>query len=487
MKILMVSSEAAPFAKEGGLGDVVSALSVALATMGHEVRVLMPFYGSLRHRERLQPMPAPFKVSLREEAWARLWQYSPQKNLTYYFIEHDRYFARPELYHNAQGSFADNPERFAFLSRAAMDLPFYLQWFPDVFHVHDWMASLVPVYLETTERHGRLGSSASVLTIHNLAHQGYAPRSILSFANLPDSLYQSDRLEACGGVNFLKGGIYFANKLTTVSPSYAEEIKTPSFGNGLDHVLRFRGGDLIGILNGLDDQVWNPMCDRYLQHHFSRNKLADKELCKADVVSQMGWNPKEKLPLFCAISRLYDQKGLDILADIVPWLIHTMQIRLLILGSGAPGLESHFRFLEQCFPERIKSYIGYSEELAHRMEAGADFLIMPSRFEPCGLNQLYSMRYGTLPIVRATGGLKDSVINYDEATGAGTGFVFQDLTHQSLYSTIGWACATYYDRPKALVQLRKNAMAKDFTWKQSAQRYQEVYQWARESKGLPRA
>jgi starch synthase len=345
------------------------------------------------------------------------------------------------------------------------------------------MAALVPVYLETVARHGCLKNTGSLLTIHNLQHQGYGDRSVISYGGLRQELFRADQLEACGGVNFLKGGIYFANKLTTVSPNYAREIQTKEGGFGLQDALRFRSGDLVGITNSIDENVWNPATDKHIPHHFSRENLRGKSRCKEQFYCDHWKNiSRDSMPLFIVISRLYWQKGLDILADILPWIIKSMAVRFAILGSGDESLENHFRFLGECFADRIWVRIGYDERMSHILEASGDFFVMPSRFEPCGLNQFYSMRYGTLPIVRATGGLADSVQSYGEGVDRGTGFTFRDLTHQSLYDSIGWACATYYDHPNHVHTLQLNAMKKDFSWKQSAQRYLQCYRWAMEKK-----
>jgi starch synthase len=485
MNILMVASEAAPFAKVGGLGDVVSSLAQHLSLLGNDVRVLLPFYSTIgeEHRKKFRPIPAVFSIHLGEEHFARIWEYVSPEKVCFYFLEYDRYYHRDRLYDSGGDGFDDNAYRFTFLCRAAIDLPDFLQWTPDIYHVHDWMAALVPVYLETVARRGRLAKTASVLTIHNLQHQGYADRSILAYGGLWDSLFRSDQLEACGGVNFLKGGIYFANKLSTVSRSYAEEIQWPEGGCGLHGLLRFRSGDLVGIINGIGEEDWNPATDGRIPHGFSAENLEGKAKCKGHFFREH-WKPvaADAMPLFVVISRLYWQKGLDVLADILPWVVNGMAVRFAILGSGDASLENHFRFLGECFRDRIWVRIGYDESLSHLLEAAGDFFAMPSRFEPCGLNQLYSMRYGTLPIVRATGGLRESVQSYAGGVANGTGFVFQDLTHQSLHDAIGWACATYYDRPDDIRTMQRNGMAQDFSWKKSARRYLELYGWALEKK-----
>ncbi|MDR2664185.1 MAG: glycogen synthase, partial [Puniceicoccales bacterium] len=376
----------------------------------------------------------------------------------------------------------DNPQRFAFFCRAAVDLADFLDWTPDIFHCHDWMAALVPVYLETVARGGRLRHSASLLTVHNIAYQGYADHSLLDWAGLPDWLYRSDKMEACGGVNVLKGGLYFANKLTTVSPGYAQEIRREEFACGLQDVTKFRSGDLIGVLNGIDSKIWDPATDPHLAASYDGEHLAGKKVCKSDLCKLYGLRDRPSVPLFGVVSRLCRQKGLDVLVDAFPWILDTMELQFVLLGAGDWQLEEHFRGLARTFSDRVSVHIGYDEALAHRIEAGCDFFLMPSRFEPCGLNQLYSLRYGTLPIVRATGGLRDTVQNYNEETGDGTGFLFNDLTPNAIHGTVGWACYAYHNRPDHIETMIRRAMGMDFSWKISAQRYRHCYRWALETK-----
>lgn len=487
MRILMVTAEFAPYAKTGGLADMVRSLSLELCRAGNDVRVLLPFHGFLpeRYRRDLRPLPGIFSIHLGEDHWARLHECVEPGGLRIYFLEYEKFFGRDRPYDDGYRAYEDNPRRFALLSRAAIDLADFLDWTPDIFHAHDWMAAPVPVYLETVARSGRLGRSASVLTIHNLAHQGYAPPSILDYAGLPGSLFRPDAMEACGGINFLKGGIYFANKLTAVSPTYAREIQGVEQGFGLQDALRFRSGDLLGILNGIDDNLWNPATDPLIGANYSSGDLRGKEVCKKNFLRARGMARSGKMPLFGVIGRLYGQKGLDVLASALPRIFGSMAGVFALLGAGDPALEDRFRSIGASYPGRIFVHIGYDEALAHEIEAASDFFLMPSRFEPCGLNQLYSLRYGTLPIVRGTGGLRDTVIPYDEATGAGTGFVFDHLDENSLHDVIGWATSTYYDRPKHMKVLIRRAMAMDFSWKKSVERYGDCYRWALEMKRRP--
>jgi starch synthase len=288
-------------------------------------------------------------------------------------------------------------------------------------------------------------------------------------------------MEACGGVNFLKGGIYFSNKLTTVSPNYAKEIQTNTHGCGLDSHLRFRSGDLIGILNGIDDEIWDPQTDPHITARYSVKNLRGKSLCKKDFCREHGLRDGDA-PLFTAIARFCEQKGLDALAEALPAALDSMRICFALLGSGDPHLQWQFQQIAERYPGRAFVRIGYDEILAHKMKAAGDFFLMPSRFEPCGLSQMYALRYGTLPIVRNTGGLSDTVKNYDEKTGAGTGFLFDHLSAKSLYDVIGWACSTYYDRPTHKKALMRRAMGENFSWEKSVQRYRDCYEWALQMK-----
>ena len=479
-RILMVSPEVTPFKKVGGLADVVGALSKALAGRGHEVRILMPRYANLRDFEGATPLEKPLVVHLGEhEAYGRLWE----KRLTgsdarCYFIEHNLYFGAPGVYVGPSGNEKDSGERFTFLSRAAVDFCEQMDWLPDVIHCHDWASALVPVYLNTTELHRPLGRAASVLTIHNLQHHGWFDASLLGFSGLPDSVFRPDGLESMGEVNMLKGGMYHATKITTVSPTYAREIQTPAGGCGLDAVLRMRDADLSGVLNGVDLDEWNPKKDPFIPEAFGPGDLSGKAAAKAALQSAYGLEVDPSIPLFALVSRLADQKGLDLLAAIGDRLMADMRIQIAVLGTGEPALESAFRELSRRYPGRFGSFIGFSNERAHLTIAGADVFLMPSRFEPCGLGQLYSMIYGTVPLVRATGGLIDTVESYREDAGTGTGFVFEHPTADALYYTIGWACATYYDRPEAFRMLQENGMSGQYGWEESASQYEAIYRQA---------
>ncbi|CAI8266036.1 MAG: Glycogen synthase [Opitutia bacterium UBA7350] len=484
-KILMVTPELVPFIKVGGLADVVGALSKTLSQRGHDVRIVLPKYASLTGIETAVPLKSsPLIVNLGgETAYAQVWEVSlPGCEAICYLLEHNLYFDGPEVYCGPSGNEADNAQRFSFFSRAAIDLCYQLGWIPDVVHCHDWPTGLLPVYLNTTEQGKPMEQVATVMTLHNVQHQGYFPKDTLEFAGLPEVTFRSDSLEAYGQVNMLKGGIYHSSKITTVSPTYAREIQEEDGGCGLEKLLKFRAADLIGVINGIDENEWSPETDLYLPERYSANDLKGKTACKAALQTAFGLNQADNVPLFSIVSRLVDQKGLDLLVATGQRLLETMNIQIAVLGTGDPTLEQAFKFLANQNPGRFASYIGFDNQLAHLSVAGSDFLLMPSRFEPCGLSQMYSMKYGAPPIVRATGGLVDTVEQYLEGSGLGTGFRFDAPTAEAFYDTVGWACSTYFDRPEEFAQLQANGMAADFRWDQSADTYEQIYTWAMEAR-----
>lgn len=463
---------------------MVGALPKELDQLGHDVRVICPAYGQERGNGTWSPRPEPLGVDVGTQAeWARTWESAlPDSNVPIYFIEHEDFFGRAEIYAGPWGSHADNDLRFIFFCRAALSLCLQMDWIPDVIHCHDWTTGFIPLFLNTTLRDTPLGNTATVFTIHNLEHQGYADRRALDFARIPQSEFRPDSVESNGAVNMMKAGLYHSTKLTTVSPTYAREIRTPAGGHGLDPVLTFRGADLVGIINGVDRTTWNPATDLHIASRFSPGDMSGKVTCKAHLQAQLGLSTDPDVPLFGIVARFASQKGLDLLAEALPHIMDRMQVQFAILGSGDPGLEHAFRWAAQNYRGRVGIHIGYNAALSHQIIAGSDFFVMPSRAEPCGLTQLYSMRYGTIPIVRATGGLIDTVAQYQEATGAGTGLLFQDATSAALYNTIGWACSTYYDRPAHVTKLRATGMAADFSWRTSADRYVLLYRWAAEQR-----
>ncbi len=476
--VLFVSSECAPFVKAGGLGDVVGALPVALRKLGCDARVVMPRYDVIP-LDQLERHPTPLAVPLGGgEAWAGVAEANlPKSDVPVYFLDHMALFGRGYLYDPPGSVATDNLIRFGFLCRGALQLCKYLSWVPDVIHVHDWPTALVPVYLNTLEARGPFARTASVLTIHNLAHQAKFPARDLAATHLPASELRPDSLEDMGGVNPLKGGLYHATKLTTVSPRYAQEIRSSPGGAGLEHVVRFRGGDVLGILNGIDDKVWNPATDPLLPARFDAGNLLGKAECKRMLQREFGLAERPDVPVIGIVSRLNQQKGTDVILAALSRILD-LDTQVVILGSGDLPAEGYLHVRSHYGGDRFRAFIGFNEGLAHRMEAGADLFLMPSRFEPCGLNQLYSQRYGTLPIVRATGGLDDTVENYDPKAGRGTGFKMWDLDVTSLVETVRWAVDTYRTQPADFRAMQVRAMEKKLGWDVAANAYADVYDWA---------
>jgi len=475
MKVLFVASECAPFVKTGGLGDVVGALPKALLALGLDVRVVLPLYAGVE-RGRLEPLEGVLGVPMWfGTAWCGVRMgHLPGSEVPVYFLEHDRYFDRPYLYGPPGESYVDNLERFTFLSRGGLELCKALGWTPDVVHAHDWQSALVPVYLNTVEWGRPLHGCASIYSIHNLIYQGVFDGGAMGVTGLGGEHYHEREFEHFGAMNLTKAALYHSTLVSTVSPTYAREIETGPHGAGLDGVLRERSADLRGILNGIDAAEWDPETDVHLPARFSARDLAGKAVCKAALQREAGLPVRPEVPVFALVGRLVAQKGIDVLAQVLPRILD-WDLQIVLLGTGEPDAEHYFAWLAGERRDRFAAWICFDDARAHRMEAGADFFLMPSRFEPCGLNQMYSLRYGTLPIVRATGGLADSVDSYDETSGAGTGFVLDDLTPESLADTIGWALATWYRRPEHIAAMRLRAMARDFSWRRAAGEYLDLY------------
>lgn len=479
MKILMAAPEVAPYVKVGGLADIVGSLPKALAQLGHDVRVVCPYYGFLaKHGWPRQEGTLIVPMGTGPEFAAVVETSLPGCSVPVYFIEFEKYFDRHEVYAGPWGDHSDNGERFSFFSRASLSLCRKLDWIPDVIHCHDWTTGLIPVYLNTTERGTPFGAVATVMTIHNLKFQGIFRPELLQYAGLPGEVFRTDGLECMGSLNMMKGGLYHSTKISTVSPTYGVEIQGPERGEGLNHVLKFRGADLVGILNGIDCEAWDPRTDPALPAHYSAEDLSEKAICKTALQNELGFEENSNIPIFGAVARLYDQKGLDLFADILDRVMASMEVQVIVLGSGDPAIEAQLRLAESHYPDRIRVCIGFDEALSRRIYGGADFFVMPSRFEPCGLGQMYAMRYGTPPVVRSTGGLVDTVDQYEEGLGQGSGFRFEVPSREALYFAMGWACSTFYDRPKDLQMLRRNGMRKDFSWKYSGSAYEKLYEWA---------
>ncbi|MDR2069920.1 MAG: glycogen synthase [Treponema sp.] len=484
MKILMAASEAVPFAKTGGLADAVSALSLALSNLGHEVKIVLPRYYSIS-REKLQLLEGPLGVPMgRGEEWCAVYTAvlpgGTKKNpVNVYFIDHENFFGRDGIYGVPwEPDYLDNPRRFGFFSRSVFQLCRKIDWYPDILHAHDWPAAMVPVFLKFAERSGNFEKTASVLTVHNLGYQGIYGKDNYDYLNLWWDTFYNAGFEDGNMMNFLKAGLYSADKLNTVSPNYAQETRTQAHGFRLDGVLRYRSADYCGILNGIDDKVWNPKTDTLIPQTYSVQDISGK--AKAKEVLQQTFNlpGNPDIPVIGMVTRLTEQKGVGELFGPTygsAWSIcRDLNLQFVLLGSGDPWCEQEIRSLSSRL-SNFKGRIGYSEELSHLIEAGSDFFLMPSRYEPCGLNQMYSLAYGTLPIVRNTGGLTDTVENYNQDTGSGTGFIFDDLTPLAIYNTLGWAVWAYYNRRDHIEAMRIRAMKQNFSWKKSAQKYIDLY------------
>jgi starch synthase len=475
LKVLFVTSECAPFARTGGLGEVSGALPKALRRQGLDVRVIMPLYAGMPWPQ-FEPLEGVLSVPMwfgRAHARVRLGRL-PGSEVPVYFLEHHRYFDRPHLYGPPTDAYPDNLERFAFLSRGALELVKALGWIPDVIHANDWQTALIPVYVDTVEWAQPLHGSATVYAIHNLAYQGVYDGGALFITGLGTEHYNSREFEHFGTTNLTKAALHHSTVLTTVSPTYAREIQTPDYGCGLDGILAERRGDLIGVLNGIDVDEWNPAADPHLSAHFDAGDLAGKARCKAALQEEAGLPVRSEVPVLALIARLVPQKGVDVFAHALDTILG-WDVQLIMLGSGDPEAERFFSSRARSHSGRFCAWFPFDDARAHRIQAGADFFVMPSRFEPCGLSQLYAMRYGTLPIVRSTGGLADTVANYDEGTGAGTGFVFHDLRPDSLADTIGWAVSTWHNRPHHVDVMRRRAMSEDHSWHQAAREYTPLY------------
>ena len=474
MKILMIASEAVPFSKTGGLADVAGALPLALRGLGHEVGVVLPLYRMTRLENSETLFPA-LTIPLGPHTHFPSIRTVVHHGVRFYFVAYPPYFDRGALYGTPAGDYPDNAERFALFSRAALEIA-QLHFQPDVFHCHDWQSALAPVLLRSLYgRSPAIGRTPVLFTIHNLGYQGLFRPEVLAQIGLPAGLFTMDGLEFYGKVNLLKGGLVFSDALNTVSRGYAREIQTEEYGFGLDGLLRHRSLVLSGILNGVDYAHWNPATDKHLAARYSPEDLGGKRECKRDLLGVFGL-PAANLdrPLVGIVSRLSAQKGADLIEEAAAELL-ALDFALVVLGSGDAVYEELFRTLAARYPEKVAVRIAYDDAVAHKIEAGADMFLMPSRYEPCGLNQIYSLKYGTVPIVRATGGLDDTVENFDPATGKGVGFKFQDYTGPALVGAVRAALATFR-RPEQWRRLVANGMAQDYSWGASAAQYFKLYE-----------
>jgi len=487
MKIAFVSSEAVPYAKTGGLGDVAGSLPKELEKLGCEVKLFIPKYFTideekhrLRYNRNIGEMPIRINGKIRA---AHLHQAKlPESNIEVNFIDCPHYFHREQIYPND----ADEDERFILFSKAVIETIQRMQWVPDVIHCNDWQTGLLPLFIKDNYSWDRMfDKTSSLFTIHNIGYQGRFSKSTMFGAELSDELYYPDGpVEFEDSVSFMKTGIVFADLINTVSNKYSHEILTPEYGAGLEKTLRTRKPDLYGILNGADYSVWSPETDTHIPYNYSINNLSGKLKNKKFLLEQFKMPFDERIPLIGMVSRMVAQKGYDIFAESINELM-TLNTQWIILGSGEEKYETMFRTLSNNLPQKVAVYTGYNSELSHLVEAGADIFLMPSRYEPCGLNQIYSLKYGTVPIVRKTGGLADTVHDWDELHSykldTGTGFSFNDHTSYALINSVERAINCFSVK-NTWEKIQSNGMKKDYSWKHSAEQYIELYKLAKDKR-----
>ncbi len=481
MHIAFAASECVPFSKTGGLADVVGALPRALAALGHQVSVYLPRYRQTKLTDPqtvVRSITIPFDDKYR---FCSVVTAGSSGGVKFYFVEYPPYFDREALYGSPAGDYPDNAERFALFSRAVIEASKVLG-VPQVFHCHDWQSALVPVMLRTLYAEDpAFRDVATVFTIHNMGYQGLFPPDTLPLLMLPWELLTISKMEFFGQVNFLKGALVLSDYVTTVSKKYSQEIQTTEYGFGLEGVLRHRAATVSGILNGVDYEEWRPQTDKFITAKYSPQDLTGKLKCKQDLLQAFGVpNVDAKVPVIGIVSRFAAQKGFDLIAQIMDRLAREEMI-MIVLGSGDRTYEEMFQRLNKQFPNKIAIRVAYDNAIAHKIEAGADMFLMPSRYEPCGLNQIYSLKYGTVPIVRATGGLDDTIEPWDARTGKGTGFKFSDYTGEALLATVKQALLAYRD-PSSWQTLMRNGMGRDFSWGASARDYGKVYERARQAR-----
>jgi starch synthase len=477
MNILLASSEVHPYSKSGGLADMVGALGKFLARDGHHVSVVTPLYSNIRERfPEIKPFDWKLDLPVGDQSvQGNVYARTFEDRLTIYFIDQKHFYQRTALYSDKGVDYPDNAERFAFFSKAVVNLARYLPSPPDVVHVHDWQAALVPLLMLNQKWHeGWHNAPPTCLTIHNLAFQGIFAREKYPVTNLSLDFFNQHGAECYGMFNFLKAGISYADLITTVSPRYAREITTEQFGCGLDGALRQRQNALVGVLNGVDYDEWQTEENNYLDRPYNWKDLSGKEADKLALQKEMGLPVDPNIPLFGTVTRLAEQKGVDIQLGALEEML-AANLQFVLLGSGSKEYEHAYAKLAARYPKKCAVKIGFDQGLSHRIEAGSDFFVMPSRFEPCGLNQMYSLRYGTIPIVRVTGGLDDSVTDISENDDKADGIKFTEYSVRSLAKAIRKALIIYEDK-ELLQHYRLNGMKKDFSWDRTAKAYEKVYQ-----------
>ena len=478
MKVLFISAEAIPFAKTGGLADVAGSLPVALKRLGVDVCLGLPFYravrkGNFERQLLLGNLKVPFGDA---ELEAKVWEAAIEKDIPVYLIEREDMYDRPNIYGNSSGDYYDNFERFAFFTRAILSMVETISVKPDVIHCHDWQTGLLPAMLRgMLKGSAALRETPTVFTIHNVGYQGLFPADKLSIANLSrEEFYNPEGLEYYGNISLLKAGIVYSDAITTVSPAYAREIQTPEYGMGMEGILQYRRASLSGILNGVDYKLWDPAQDSQIPVQYSAGKLAGKQACKESLLNEMKLDPfLIKRPLLGMISRLDAQKGLDLLVKIIDDFL-ALNVGLVVLGSGDERMQVALQEAMRRHAGRVGLTIGFDDQLAHRIMAGADIFLIPSLYEPCGLTQMYALKYGTVPVVRATGGLEDTVVAFDPEKGSGTGFKFGSYEPEAFLAAVQQAVEIFQDS-KLWGRIMANGMKEDFSWDRSGRKYRELY------------
>ena len=476
LNILFVASEVVPFAKTGGLADVAGALPKALKALGHNIIVVMPRYYQIDKTDLIfHEAPLGIPMGAMGELWAGVYESTlPGSDVPIFFLDYERFYGRMGLYSEHGYSYSDNDNRFVFLSKGAFQLCKMIDFKPDIIHANDWHTAAMPLLKNTRYAlDPQFADAKTVLTIHNLQHQGYFFKGVMDVMEVGWNHFNPLELESFDGVNILKGGIAHADAVTTVSRKYAKEIQTPEFGFGLQGHIQAHSGKLFGILNGVDYDEWSPSVDPFIAKTFDAQSLEGKAECKRALQQQFGL-PEADVPLIGFVGRFAEQKGIGMIAGAMHGLLH-LDAQFVMLGTGEKWAEGFFSNIAAHHGDRFRVYVGYSNTIAHQIEAGCDMFLMPSKFEPCGLNQIYSLRYGTLPIVRATGGLDDTIENYNPDTGEGTGFKFDFASNDALYHTVKWAVDTWHFHKEDFVQMQRRAMQSRFSWNDAAEAYEAIY------------
>lgn len=476
LKILVVSSEVVPFAKTGGLADVAGSLPKALSAMGNDVRVVLPRYRTIQDVGTVTDFPVETggrrETCVVRESHIEARTDSGYKSIPVYFIDNYHYFDREGMYMHH-----DEAERFAFFSKAVLEMLPRINFQPDIIHCNDWQSGPIPLLLEHVYRDNPFYSRmATLFTVHNLLYQGNFPKAVLHFLGLGEELFQPERVEFYGQFSFMKAGLLYADAINTVSKRYAQEIQTPEYGEGMEGLLRKRAQDLHGIVNGINYHEFNPKTDPRIFRQYDAGSIDDKKENKYGLQKKVDL-PVEDVPVIGLVSRLVDQKGLDLIAEVIDELM-AENIQIVVLGEGDPHYEKLFADMRRRYPHKIGLYLGFNGILAQRVYAGSDMFLMPSKFEPCGLGQLIALRYGTIPIVRATGGLADTIVDFDPHTGAGNGFSFEPYSARAMMGTIHRALHLYRQHPEMWRKLVRTSLEQDFSWNRSAAEYLELYDLA---------